>query len=526
MDSIFKEKNIVATTFEKRMIHDQTFFDYIRLMSKSKLNRNGDEGVKTKELAERVGINYEMFRKIINKTKPNQPRDCVIAICAALFLSESETNKALFYYDDLPRLDDTIGCRDYYIIRTLEGNIGREYDAEYIDKGVEEINNILTNYGFNQLRLSNKDKTKEKIIDTSNKKTVNIIETNTDISSIRYDYFSSLCDTYHPYQYQARTDMYIQDINNGKYILRVDNLRNGFQIRSKAKPYFEKLDEADDKFVALLNGLKDANLRALRNCYETIYDTRNFYTRESAVYREGKIILFSETFNYSQPEKNEYFYATIIDGEFNFAISKKSQFMKDYLSSEDFKEYFPHKKLKKDFEIHSIKTVEEIKEYCKEKYDNNPYEKFTYINCFQSLEQSLINLGEDLKNRKKFIRKFDDYFEPYETWKIYEYYNLLEKFDCIEKEEIWPVYKEYSPLDEKYGVDDGKAIGDLLGYDGEKWIEPQKKSAEFDFNGQNINLTYDDLKFSFELGIDKVEEILNLKMKYPNLTKFFEKNYE
>ncbi|WP_153056396.1 hypothetical protein, partial [Streptococcus suis] len=65
MDSNFKEKNIVATTLEKRMVHDQTFFDYIRLMSKSKLNRNGDEGVKTKELAERVGINYEMFRKIL-----------------------------------------------------------------------------------------------------------------------------------------------------------------------------------------------------------------------------------------------------------------------------------------------------------------------------------------------------------------------------------------------------------------------------------------------------------------------------
>ncbi|MGZ7153975.1 hypothetical protein ACXWOD_10820, partial [Streptococcus pyogenes] len=79
---------------------------------------------------------------------------------------------------------------------------------------------------------------------------------------------------------------------------------------------------------------------------------------------------------------------------------------------------------------------------------------------------NLDNLKEDLKNGKKFIRNFDDYFDPDETWKIYGRYDLLEKFECVEMEETWPVYKEYSPLDEKYGVDDGKAIGELLGYDG------------------------------------------------------------
>ncbi|MGZ7234611.1 hypothetical protein ACXWOU_10170, partial [Streptococcus pyogenes] len=75
-------------------------------------------------------------------------RDFIIAICAALFLSEMETNKALFYYDDLPRLDDTVGCRDYYIIQTLEGNLGREHDKDFINKGVEEVNKTLVNYGF------------------------------------------------------------------------------------------------------------------------------------------------------------------------------------------------------------------------------------------------------------------------------------------------------------------------------------------------------------------------------------------
>lgn len=62
-----------------------TFIEYIKMKSKDKLTIDGELGIKTRELAQRVGINYEMFRKILNKTKPNQPRDCIIAICAALF---------------------------------------------------------------------------------------------------------------------------------------------------------------------------------------------------------------------------------------------------------------------------------------------------------------------------------------------------------------------------------------------------------------------------------------------------------
>ena len=84
---------------EKIREHDMTFIEYIKMKSKDKLTIDGELGIKTRELAQRVGINYEMFRKILNKTKPNQPRDCIIAICAALFLSEYETNDALFYYD-------------------------------------------------------------------------------------------------------------------------------------------------------------------------------------------------------------------------------------------------------------------------------------------------------------------------------------------------------------------------------------------------------------------------------------------
>ena len=84
---MWKNKQITNVEKVKRIEHDMVFADYIRLISEKKLSENGDFRVKTRELSERVGIDYEMFRKILNKHKPNQPRDCIIAICAALFCS-------------------------------------------------------------------------------------------------------------------------------------------------------------------------------------------------------------------------------------------------------------------------------------------------------------------------------------------------------------------------------------------------------------------------------------------------------
>lgn len=101
MDENKNKSNSTLKKDEKIREHDMTFIEYIKMKSKDKLTIDGEVGIKTRELAQRVGINYEMFRKILNKTKPNQPRDCIIAICAALFLSEYETNDSnLFIFED------------------------------------------------------------------------------------------------------------------------------------------------------------------------------------------------------------------------------------------------------------------------------------------------------------------------------------------------------------------------------------------------------------------------------------------
>ena len=74
------------------------------------------------------------------------------------------------------------------------------------------------------------------------------------------------------------------------------------------------------------------------------FDSRNHGLRQSAKYSKGKIELYSEKYNYIQPERNEYFYGEIIDGTFTFTIQKESRFMERYLSVDDFKKYYPYKK--------------------------------------------------------------------------------------------------------------------------------------------------------------------------------------
>lgn len=509
-------KAITSQEVEKK-VHDQTFHDYIQKLSRNKRNKYNEIGVKTRELAERVGIGYEMFRKILNRQKPNQPRDCIIAICAALFLSVEETNKALFYYDDLPRLDDTTGCRDFYIIQTLDGNVGRDNDnIECLGQAVDIINRTLREYGLSELRLSNKIKSKEpKIVSMSNLSAQNP-RTITEISSIRYDFHRSLCEIYHPYQYKAKTIM--KTVNSDNVVCYLEYMNNN-EIYNSPMPNTipKKLTSDDELYLKYSNILKDTNLRELRSCYELIFDTRNHGLRTSAKFFHDEIILFSETYNYVHPERNEFFYGEKSNGIFTFKILKKSGFMEKYLSKEDFKEYFPHKAIRNDNVLVEFTSIESVKEYCKRKFWNNSEIEWDYVKSFDKLKKRVEKLQCDLIERKEFIRNFDEYFDD-EPWRLYEFYDVYEEFGCVEHTEKWPEYKEVSPLDEKYGINDGIPVGTFLGFNEYSWVEASKTEAEFNYKNQSIFLNFRDLLLAFELGVNELSEIFELKVKNPNFT--------
>ena len=510
--------NSVLKKDEKKREPDITFFDYIKRKSKDKLTKNGEVGIKTRELAQRVGINYEMFRKILNKTKPNQPRDCIIAICAALFLSEYETNDALFYYDNLPRLDDTPGCREYYIIQTLQGNRERENDFKFLDQSVAAVNETLRYYDFSELRLSNKIKSKESKIVVQSDEAVDKYSITTEIRSDRFSFQDSLCDRYHPNQYRVGTKMEIIYPENMRCQLEYDS-RDNFLTKYEQdgegyKNTPEIVNEDSELFLRYFNIIKDTNLRELRSCYEIAFDTRNHGLRQSAKFSKGKIELYSERYNYIQPERNEYFYGEIIDGTFTFTIQKESRFMESYLSAYDFKKYYSYK-MKEKRSYLSLSTLEELESYCKWRQWDSDVE-WCYVQEFKSMKNHLDNLRNSLIDKKQFIRSYDDYFSGEDQWRIYEYYNVSNEFGCVVKTKKWKVYKGYDPFAEKYGLDDGLPIGTFQGYHEMTWFEPTKDEATLKYKNKTVNVKTSELKLAFELGIDNLDEICRLKLEYPN----------
>lgn len=529
MDENKNKSNSTLKKDEKIREHDMTFIEYIKMKSKDKLTIDGEVGIKTRELAQRVGINYEMFRKILNQTKPNQPRDCIIAICAALFLSEYETNDALFYYDNLPRLDDTPGCREYYIIQTLQGNRERENDFKFLDQSVAAVNETLRYYDFSELRLSNKIKSKESKIVVQSDEEVDRYPITTEITSNRFSFQDSLCEKYHPNQYRVETEMKIMYPENMRCQLKYDSRANILTKYEKDGERFrnnpEKVNENSELFFRYFNIIKDTNLRELRSCYEVAFDTRNHGLRQSAKYSKGKIELYSEKYNYIQPERNEYFYGEIIDGTYTFTIQKESRFMERYLSADDFKKYYPYKKKeerdyrnkkKEERDYPRLTTLEELKNYCKSKQWDSDVEWF-FLQEFKSMKNYLDNLKNSLIDKKQFIRSYDDYFSGEDQWRIYEYYNVSNEFGCVVKTKKWKVYKGYDPFAEKYGLDDGLPIGTFLGYHERTWFEPTKNEAIVKYKNKTVNIDESELKQAFELGIDNLEEICRLKLKHPNL---------
>ena len=76
-----------------------------------------------------------------------------------------------------------------------------------------------------------------------------------------------------------------------------------------------------------------------------MFDTKNWGFGKSAKLKDESIVVYGEQFNYKIPERNEYFYAEINNGQFKFSVLNNSMFMKEYLTVNEFKNYYSHKQM-------------------------------------------------------------------------------------------------------------------------------------------------------------------------------------
>lgn len=119
-------------------------------------------------------------------------------------------------------------------------------------------------------------------------------------------------------------------------------------------------------------------------------------------------------------------------------------------------------------------------------FESSDYEsqilKYRY-NMFLDLAYMLIDDIKKIKNQTWYIRNIYDMFEnPYD---VIKYYHLENEFDCK--------------------------------YDEEHNISSASKKTKIFYNDEIVSISFEELKFAFELGIDDFEQIYCIKKKYNNI---------
>lgn len=461
-------------------VDKKAFAQFIREKRKEYNEDNGKE-ITTRDLGTMIGINYEMFRKILNQEKPTKKRDCIIAICVALQLLPGEIDEALGLYQYMPALDK-YNPRDGFILAQIIGNNGIT---------VKELNNRLLQRGFPGLDIQDKRGGKVKAEDSL---PVNLpfkvmemkVRTPVDADYYYGDPYNSLCTIYDPWRCKSTGDMILGDPRRKKYIhliANTDGYRSARIIKDDPLPTpFESLDETGDYknyFIELENAISIEKRRLL----DILNDTRNYQKRTSAIFSGDKICVFTEQFNYVIPELNEYYFLTFSAGHYKLYVYDQSAFMFWYLSRESYSSYFGNNQPEPKETYESIEELEALINASKNSDESIRFRM--RISAFRQLMPDVDDLYQKIKDRKEFIQNLDHIFDN--PADVLRYYELEEDYEC--------------KYDEEYGE-----ICDSL--DSKTYSLP---------DGSEIIITLEDIYKAFEFGFSDIEAICRIKAKYGSI---------
>lgn len=459
-------------------VDKKEFAKFIKEIREDNNEKYGQE-MSTRDLGEIIGIDYEMFRKILNQQKPTKKRDCIIAICVALNMYSGDIDYALGLYQYMPALDEE-NPRDRFIRSQID------YNHKI---SVTELNKRLIQFGFPGLDIHDKrnGKTKSKEEDTIKLPyTVLELKVRTPIDSDYYygDPYDSLCTTYDPSRCKSTGDMLIGDTSKKEYYhltANTDGYMASTIYKSSSLPTCHKsLDNCGifrDYFIELHNSIALEKKRLL----SILKDTKNYQRRISARLIKDSVCLFYEEFNYALPELNEYYLMSYSAGTYRLHVYTESAFMYYYLSPEDYKTYYGNSAPE------PIETYESIDQITALISNEAPHSK-NHIRyrmrkkAFEKLKPNIDELLTDLKNGHKFIQNLHAIYDyPEETLK---YYGIEADFQCT--------------YDEEYG--------EIIGC---------SDSAEFTTEaGATVSITTQDIFKAFEYGFPNINEICRIKEQY------------
>ena len=336
-------KQFPPTDFDnsKNVIHEETilseterepFSRYLAKKRKDVESPSGKGNLTTKELASRLHIDYEQFRKIINLNRPTKNRDLIIAICAALALDSDETNETLNRYQYMPSLDPQNNPRDYIFVNYLNRNISPALTP------IEDLNHLLYEQNLPGLDIGNYQLAKKYAIKLRNPRFEKIkTKVKTSLPDLFYgDQFESLTSEYSPYRYECYAYLLLKDSTDQKLYLLTSSSRKSYFIQeyksSNPWPFKEfESPEASGLYKEFFLELDSLAEKEVRRMYQILNDTRNYKDRVSANIKNGALHIFAETYSYFVPETSEYYLFELIGKETRLSVYHNSEFMRQYL---------------------------------------------------------------------------------------------------------------------------------------------------------------------------------------------------
>lgn len=462
---------------------DKGFFKRFVEQKRKEIQPPDTASVTTRMLAAHLGMQYDPFRVIVNMKRPTKNRDLIIAICVSIYANSAETDDALESYNNMPRLDPD-DPRESIITNYLEENLGNNSGG--VLQSLDEINKELENAELPLLdildRRSSRKPFKPQYPLPVLKKWS---ETNTD-ELLYGDPYNSLDSCYSPRGYHVSASMMLGNNEAARYTLTAT--QNGdFFLKDYAKkdgwiPQKQNLEEAGpfrDCFIELLN----MSRVELKKMLDVLNDTKNYHQRESAKIIDGALHVFTETFNYVIPELNEYYLMDYSKGQYTLYIFGKSQFMRYYLSPARYSELYGRAKTTPKAVFPSIESIHA------ERDSAPPRQKEIYKvheRAFSDLQREVNSLIEALRRGEKHICNVNYVFEH--DGEMLERLNIAERFDCSYDEEFGAI--------SRIGTD--RALFE----------------AE---NGEQIELTVEDISDGFSLGLYTIDEIVDFRLHHDSL---------
>lgn len=449
------------------------------------LNERTQNNLSTEDIGNAIGITYEMFRKIVNRKKPNQTRDCIIAISAVLELNSDEANEAISIYDgNMPHLEaaiDNTVTRDDLIIEILENQI-------IYQLSIHEIDQLLLASGFPALHIiDHRKKSSEEDDDFECIDNGDNVEYNRD-DYIYGDKYDSLETEYIYKTNRITAQMELLCKADGtKYYLRC-NYEISYDIKNsnKLKGEFNyQYVRENSEPVAVMNINESGHLKPFflklkyqikcekSRILDVLNDTRNYYERVSAKVISNELHVFYETYNYTVPELGEYYLMDYVNGKYTLYVSHESRFMRFYLSEKEYHDLFG-KSSDKYEECYSSEV-----EIISEAAPRRPYRGEMIrlrSRAFRDAQDKINALIDKLRSGQVHIRNFVMIYDF--DYEVLSYYKVEEAFQCT-----------YHP---EYDVIDG------IGIDKITVTLPE---------GIQADLSFEDLCEGFKLGLSTIEEV-------------------